>query len=280
MDAALAEFIQWIEDGVPVLPATATELARMEREQDHVSANQLAATILRDPLMTLRVLRFLQNHRTRSQTADITTIAHALMMLGQARFFREFDHLGVLDESIGRDAAASVRARELLSQSRLAALFARDWALHRHDIDPEEVMVAALMHGIPDILITLRSAILGSAPSAWHELRGVLLAQLNLPRLIHQLTDEAPSHDSRLLNVRLACRLARHCSEGWDQARIADDLDSVHRVLHISVAELWERVRRILLQAAREWRTYDVRPAAAYLPMAWDASDGTASAMP
>ena len=126
MNAQLAELIQAVERGVPVLRATAVELDRMEREQERISANALSAAILRDPLMSLRVLRFLQSHRTRSQTADITTIAHALMMLGMARFFREFAALPILEDEPGLSADAAAVARAALSRSRLAALLAAD----------------------------------------------------------------------------------------------------------------------------------------------------------
>ena len=86
----LDRLMQLGETGVPVLRATVMELSRLEQAQDCISSNDLASVVLRDPLMTLRVLRYLCAHRTRSQTQDITTIAHALLMLGMARFFREF----------------------------------------------------------------------------------------------------------------------------------------------------------------------------------------------
>ena len=278
-NATLADLVQWVEGGVPVLRATATALTRMAAEQEGVSANAVSTTILRDPLMTLRVLRFLQSHRTRSQTADITTIAHALMMLGLTRFFREFAELSVLPEPPSASATPVLRAYELMSQARLAAWIARDWAVQRHDIDPDEVMVAALVYDIDILLMTLyRGATELETDAHEHaQQRERLLQQLGVPGAIRELTERAQSHDPRLLNVRLACRLAMHCSKGWQQAAIDEDLADAHRLLRISVAELWERVRRALLQAAREWRTYGVRPAAAYLPMVFEPAGASAA---
>ena len=117
----LAELLKSVEAGVPVLRTTAIELERMERDQDRISGNALSAAILRDPFMTLRVLRFLQSHRTRSQTADITTIAHALMMLGQARFFREFRKLPILDMELKSHLGALASIQAGMSRARLAA---------------------------------------------------------------------------------------------------------------------------------------------------------------
>ena len=267
--AFLAELAHSVEAGVPVLRATAAELARMEADQERLSANALSAAILRDPLMTLRVLRFLQSHRTRSQTADITTIAHAIMMMGQARFFREFSTLVVLEDQqhLGREAICAAQAA--MSQARLAALLARDWAMYRRDMDPEEVMVAALMHDITALLCLLRwpdSAELVPVPISG-ELRSQLFARLGLPGLIRELTEDEQVDNPRVLTVRHAGELARHCALGWHDPAIGADLESVQRLLHVSAPELWERVRRVVLQAAQEWRIYGVPPAAAYLPM-------------
>jgi hypothetical protein len=263
---SLAELMQSVEAGVPVLRATANELARMERDQDRISGNALSGAILRDPLMTLRVLRFLQSHRTRSQTADITTIAHAIMMLGQARFFREFSPMPILEDRADLGPSTLVRVRAAMSQSRLAALFARDWAVHRHDLDPEEVMVAALLHDVAELLVLLWGREAAPA-STLAPLRAPLFQSLDLPGLIRHLTEADESHNSRVLVVRLACDLARRCSLGWHGEAIAHNLAQTQKLLHISAPELWERVRRVALQAAREWTLYEVRPAAYYLLM-------------
>jgi hypothetical protein len=273
--AALAELLlQPVEAGVPVLRATALELERLERDQDRIAGNALAAAILRDPLMALRVLRFLQGHRSRSQTADITTMAHAIMMLGQARFFREFAQLPLLETQLKPYPETLERMRAALSRARLASLFARDWAMHRHDMDPEEVMVAALMHDIVDVLVMLRWPAARDEPSsaALTALRPRVLDRLGLPGLIRDLAQDGNEHDARVLNVRYACELAAHCARGWFEPAIADDLAHAQRLLHVSPPEIWERVRRVVLQAARDWTYYRVRPAASYLPLLPDAA--------
>src|SRR5262245_5889017 len=99
-ERALDRLLALGESGVPVLRATVEELARLERAQERISSGELATAILRDPLMTLRVLNYLYRHRTRSQTHDITTIAHAIMMLGLGRFFREFDALPAIEDAL------------------------------------------------------------------------------------------------------------------------------------------------------------------------------------
>lgn len=257
------------EDDVPVLRATAAELARLERDQDRIAGGQLANAILRDPLMTLRVLRFLQQHRTRSQTADITTIAHALMMLGVARFFREFRGPPVLEQRLAAHAPAVERIRQTMSEARLASLFARDWAVQRHDIDPEEVMVAALLHDAAEIawLCADPRRASGTVPVLPPEVRHRFFAHWGLPRILAGLLEPHAQRQPRELNVTLACELARACAHGWHGEALGLALGRAQRLLHLSAPELWERVRRIALQAARDWRVYGVYPAARLLPL-------------
>ena len=252
-------------DGVPVLRVTALEIARIGAAQDHLATNSISAAILRDPLMTLRVLRFLYAHRTRSQTADITTMAHAIFMLGQARFFREFEVLPLIEDVCAGAALAALRA--LMSRARLAALLARDWAVQRHDVDPEEVMVAALLHDMPELLLALQGE---AAPEVSAAQRAELFARLDVPGLVAELNTDQPAHSPRVVNVHLACQLARHCHGGWPAAAIAADLAELQRFLRTSEPQAWERVRRPVLAAAAEWRYYAAAPAAASLPFIAD----------
>jgi hypothetical protein len=254
--------------GIPILRVTALELRRLEAAQERISSTELSNVILRDPLLTLRVLSFLYSHRTRSQTHDITTIAHALMMLGLARFFREFRDPPTIDDALVHAPASIVALYAAASRARLASLFARDWAAQRHDQDAEEVMVAALVH---DITEPLTLCAWPDAPpqfgAAEHsELRGLLFSRLGLPGLLGELTADSDTPAPRVLNVALACALARACAEGWQEVRVTAALERVQQFLHVPGYEVWDRVRRVLLQAAREWRTYQIRPAAAYLP--------------
>lgn len=265
----LDRLLQLAAAGVPVLRTTAHELQRLEAAQEQMASNELVTVILRDPLMALRVLSFLSCHRTRSQTHDITTITHAIMMLGLARFFREFKELPTIDDALAHATAAITALCAAASRARLASLFARDWAVQRHDIDPEEVMVGALVHDITEPLILCGSPTAAPELSAGGHsvLRAALFARLGLPGLLAELTADAEAPPPRVQNVTLACALARCCADGWNAPGLEPELARIQRFLHISAAEVWDRIRRVAIQAAREWRTYQIRPAAAYLPM-------------
>ena len=267
--SALDRLLALGESGFPVLRATIDALARMELAQEQLASHELAQAILRDPLMTLRVLHYLYRHRTRSQTHDITTIAHAIMMLGLQRFFREFHALPAIEDVLVDCPETLTGVHAAASRMRMASLLARDWATQRHDIDPEEVMVAALVHDVMELLVACawRSDPPALTTEQSDALRAALFARLGLPGLLAELTCEGEILPPRVLNVSLACALARCCAAGWNESCLDETLARVRRVLHISEVELWARVRKVALQAAREWRFYSTRPAAAYLPM-------------
>jgi HD-like signal output (HDOD) protein len=270
-DAVLPALLRAADCELPVLRATVADLARLEAMQERVPSNTLAATILRDPFLTLRVLRFMAQHRTRRQTADITTIAHAVMMLGQERFFRAFEKLPVLEQQV--DGERLQRLLELASRARLAALLARDWAGSRHDVEPEEVMVAALLHTIPESLALLSGSTLAQTDDDHAALCGPLMRALAVTGLPSQMYERIDAPDVRRWNAQLACRLARHLCEGWAREAVAAGLAELQRLLRGSETQAWERVRRPLLVAAREWHYYGVPPAAANMLLAASESD-------
>jgi hypothetical protein len=270
-EALLPRLLRAADPDLPVLPATRAELARLSAMQERVTQQALAALVLRDPFFTLRVLRYLAHNRTRSQTADITTVGHALMMLGHARFFQLFGDVSSFETlAEGTEPTAVMR---LASRARLAALLARDWAAARNDVEPEEVMVAALLHPIPEVLAAVAGEPMPDSCEQRTALREALFAQLAVPGLAAPVREPSPAPDPRRWNVRLACRLARHISAGWPRAAVAADLQELQRFLRTSEPQAWERVRKPLLAAAREWHYYGVVPAAAHMPLVFEDSD-------
>src|SRR5215467_6121477 len=85
---------------LPVLRRTIAELERFRADEDKVSCPQLSAAILHDPIMTLKLLRYLQAHRAKRQAVDITTIDHAMMMLGLTPFFEHFSELSAFEDRL------------------------------------------------------------------------------------------------------------------------------------------------------------------------------------
>ena len=274
---------QWVEmlerASLPVLARTVDELARLRENEDKITTRHIANVVLHDPFMTVRVLQYLQQHRTKRQSSEITTIAHALMMLGLTPFFAHFGDEQKLEEKLARDPQALTGALTVMSRARLAALYAGDWARVRNDVDPEEVMVAALLHDLAEMMLwcfapelaleiagrqrqdrTLRSetaqiAVLGFSLV---DLQLELVKAWHLPELLHVLMDDHHVNNPRVLNVVQAAAVARHSARSWSDPALAYDYAVVGRLLRLSALTVENRVIDVTQAAAHEWEWYGV----------------------
>lgn len=252
---------------IPVLKKTARELARLRENEENVTGRQLAGVILQDPLMALRVLAYIEATRRRSQTADITTIDRAVMMIGITPFFAKFENLPQVEDGLKDQPQALIGLLRVIARARQASLFARDWAVQRHDLDVEEVTIAALLHDSAEILLwcfapslmlgiralqtenrSLRSAaaqktVLGIQIT---DLQIALAKAWRLPELLLSLMDDNHAEHPRVRNVIHAVNLARHSANGWNDPAIPDDLANIAKLLGMSEAMLMERLRRLV----------------------------------
>lgn len=252
---------------IPVLKRTARELTRLRENEENVTGRQVAGVILQDPLMTLRVLAYIEATRRTNQTADITTIDRAVMMIGITPFFAKFDGLPQVEDSLKEQPQALIGLLRVIARARQAAMFARDWAVLRHDLDIDEVIIAALLHDCAEILLwcfaptlmltvrtlqsenpRLRSAaaqqtVLGIRGT---ELQLALAKAWRLPELLLSLMDDTHVEHPRARNVIHAVNLARHSANGWDDPAIPDDITEISKLLGISGASLMERLRRLV----------------------------------
>ncbi|MDD5329409.1 MAG: HDOD domain-containing protein [Sulfuricella sp.] len=273
---------------LPVLRRTATELALLHEKEDDLNGRELAGVILRDPIMTLKVLRFLQANRGKSQITDITTISRAIMMIGTTPFFKQFSQQPLIEDSLADYPEARAGMMQVMSRAHHAALYALDWSVLRHDIDTDEVVIAALLRDLAEMLLwcfapepmleirrkmrqdpTLRSAAAQQQVLGFRliELQLALATAWHLPNLLLSLMDEAQAAMPRTRCVTLAVALARHSANGWLDAALPDDCKAIHDFLKIPQDEAWSRIRHATLQAAQGWDWYGVPPAAAWLPM-------------
>lgn len=247
----------------PVLRHTVQELDELRADAERVNGRVLASVILQDPMMTLRVLEYLERHRRKSQNADITTIERALMMIGVDPFFREFQNLPLVEDALKPYPQALLGLLKVVSRGRKASHWAREWAVIRHDLDVDEITVATLLHDTAEILMwcfapslalkvrerqaadrTLRSAT--AQREAYnidlHSLQLALVKAWHLPTLLATLMDSGHAEHPRVRNVKLAVDLARHSANGWNDAAIPDDLAAVLDLLHISRETLLKKL--------------------------------------
>lgn len=259
IDSALPDIDAWVryfsEADIPVLRHTVHELEKLRENAENVNGRVLAGIILHDPLMTLRVLAYIEKNRPKRQTTDITTIERALMMIGIDPFFRDFQNLPLVEEQLKAHPKSLVGVLKVVSRARKAAHWARDWAIIRHDLDVDEITVAALLYDLAEILmwafaptlaVKVRDAQAADrsrrSVDVQTEIYGVPLYQIkdgltkawHLPELLNLLMDQSNAENPRVRNVKLAIDLARHSANGWDDAALPDDFTAIEELIHIS----------------------------------------------
>jgi len=140
MTAASAKaFVASIDiDTLPVFARTIAELAKLSPRGERAPLPELTEVVLHDPLLTLRLLAAVNNRRSRLG-AEITTVEHAIMMMGVQPFFQRFSRLVSVEDHLRSKPAALLALRRTASRAHHAAYQARDWAIYRADIESEEV---------------------------------------------------------------------------------------------------------------------------------------------
>lgn len=247
----------------PVLRKTERELAALREDEERLSARQIAGVVLDDPLMALKLLIHLQRNRGRMQNHDITTIERAIMMLGVTPFFDRFGTLVTVEDQLAQHPKGLISVLRVIARAKRASSYARDWALLRHDIDVDEITVAALLHEVgeilsgcfaPDLLQHAHSLLranpgMRSATAqrtalgvSLHELQLALVREYELPQLLVTLMEGSQSDNPRVRTVSLACDLARHAANGWDDPALPDDVRGGTELLRMSPAHFMDRI--------------------------------------
>jgi hypothetical protein len=264
----LAQWVRLFEPArLPILASTAEELDVLRLNEDTVDAHFLAEVVASDPLMTLKLLAHVAHMRRGRGGSDTETVTEALVMLGISPFFKAFGpQAATVESQLAEQPAALAGFQEVLRRSRRAARFAIGFAVHRMDYDAPVIHEAALLHDFAELLLWLRAPSLALQITQRQQLdtalrsataqRDVLNIELNelehalmlawrLPALLVQITNEqGPSASLQMRNVQLAIRVARHSSQGWDNAALPDDVHDIGELLSMSP----EAVQRLLLE--------------------------------
>ena len=244
---------------LPVLKQTARELAELRADDNKLNTSSVSEVIARDPIMTVKLLRYLQQHKHKKQTAEISQIEQALMMLGIEPFFNKIPYDLLIESMLGPHIAALPPTLRAIHRAHRASEYAKDWAVRLRDLHYEEVRIAALLHDIAEILMwcfapgamleirnaqqkdkTLRShdvqqQVLGCTLL---ELQRELVARWGLPQLLSTLMNDACANQPRVRNVVLAVNLARHSANGWDDAALPDDFTEIGELLRMPAEEV------------------------------------------
>jgi len=255
----------------PVLASTVKEIAQLRYREELLTGRDLSHILLRDPLMTLKVLRFSQSRLTRRQPTQVTTVEHALMMHGVATFFREMKDVVALEEQLASHPEALDGALRVITRAVHAGSIARNFSALRHDTDTDEVQTSALLHDLAELLLWcaaprtalqiehmvahqrgLRSATAQKACLGFTlaDLQLALASEWKLPDLLLTLMDDAHASHPRALTVSMSVSLARHCANGWYDPALPSDYAVIQKVVNMQPETIQRWINQSTLQAA------------------------------
>ena len=259
--ATCVDFLSKAE--MPILRQTVRKLEEARQNIDKVSGRDITAIVLQDPLMAVRVLAYIQPFRGKHLRSDITTIANAVMMLGIEPFFKKFEAPTTIETLLKGEPQALLGVLQVVRRVQRASHYAHDWAFERHDMNIEEVALAALLHDLAEILLwcfapkmaieirdrlqadkSLRSVTAQEQVLGFRlfDLQSALCHAWHLPELLNMLMDDTNAQLPRVQNVRLAVNLARHSITDWNNAALPDDFAAIEKLLHINRETLLSRL--------------------------------------
>ncbi|MCL2525228.1 MAG: HDOD domain-containing protein [Betaproteobacteria bacterium] len=267
LDHPLPDTDAWVllfsNNSLPVLRVTRRHLDEMRADLDRVDTRELAHLILQDPIMTVRVLAYIQPFHGRSLQHDIATVASALVMSGVAPFFRRFVELPTIEDMLKDSPRALLSVLQIIRRAQRAADYAQDWAIRRQDLGMEEIRIAALLHDLAEILVYCFAPRLGLAIQAqqkadadlrsadaqrrtlgleFQDIQTALCKTWHLPSLLQTLIDDSLADQPRVRNVTLAVRLARHSATGWDNPALPDDYSDIGGLLNLTPDAIRQRL--------------------------------------
>jgi HD-like signal output (HDOD) protein len=255
------DFIKQVE--IPVLKQTAREIARLQEDEDKLSARALTGVILNDPMMVFKVLCYSQTHKGRHQLQDLLQVEQAILMMGTTTFFNNLTPGLLVEDTLKDNLTALTHLLRRIRRAHRAARFAGDWATHLADLHAEELCIAALLHDLSEMLMwcfapekmntifdmqkadkTLRSQAVQEKVLGFklHDMQNELVEVFKLPPLLKQLMHDESANEHRVKNVLLAVNLARHSANGWDDAALPDDYTDIAEFLRVDV----ERAKLII----------------------------------
>lgn len=259
----------WVEAlaraDIPVLRSTSRELSSIAaQDDDNLNPRDVAATVLRDPLMTARLYLHAQKTTGSRHLAEVTTVDRMIVMLGLPPFLRAFSGLPTVEERLRHNVAALSGLIRVVQRAHRASRFAGIFAAWRNDIGFEEIMVSATLHDLAEMLVwifaptlalemrrrldadsTLRSAVAQEAVlgTRLQDLQLELARRWRLPTLLTSLMDDAHADHARVRNVTIAVNIARHSMRGWDNAALPDDYVEAANLLSTTPEHVIELIR-------------------------------------
>ena len=239
----------------PMLRRTRNAIAKAWQQPERVDANMLTGIVLRDPLMTLRILAHVNVSRPSRVVTAPETVCASILVIGLNAFRRLVDDTPLLEDLLTGEREVRQRFAALFRRARRAGRIGLALASECQDPDATLVYEAALIHDVCEMLIWIvdrqtgrrlaQARRSGTADPAIGQraVLGCSLIEIAVPLMrIWQLPSALTSAtgaghaDSRTSRIaRIAIRFAEHVEHGWSHPAILDDLKELASLTNLSL---------------------------------------------
>ncbi|WP_018866482.1 MULTISPECIES: HDOD domain-containing protein [unclassified Thioalkalivibrio] len=273
-EAARLAALEW-----PILEASDAVFADPDALVNR-SLRELARYAERDPGLSLRLVRR-ANASRRGLRQEVHSVGDAISMLGLENVHREAAEAPRVADVVTRPQAY----RELAAQSRLAAMIAGEIAHKRHDTEPGEVALAALLNqlgllallaeGEPRLDRLLEMLELSALPDeasyaalgyATDDLSRAMAEQMALPELVQGTLRAVNAVHHRAYEVMVASAVAWQVFRGMDTARGDRDLGLLAGLMGLTDKEAADRVGAVIERFNEDVAVYQRAPLDPQIP--------------
>lgn len=267
---------------LPALPGSVASLSRLVSDEN-VKMWRLAQIAEKDPGLCVALLRRVNAGGQKRLRTEVTTIEHAMMMLGLGQL-RSLPHSIPLIDKVG-EPEGRANAMRLMARSYHAGHQAREMARLRKDIEPDEIFLPAMLHHLSEILLWLH------APAKMKQIEELtsrqqmepeeaqyvvlgfgldhltldLARRWGLPSMMQESLKSESAQQSRVYGIVLAVQLARASELGWYRHHTTQVLEHIANHLGTNFGEAAAYIHRFAAEAAQQTDLYPDTPAAALL---------------
>ena len=248
---------------LPVRASTRRALAQV-LANDQSPRGRIAAVVMADPALALRVLQRANTVEHRHFRFEIVALQDAIHMLG-THTLAELERQAPLAEE-ALDAKRLAYYQHGCGRALLAALLAQDWAELDRDRVPTEIALAALLNHLGELYLLARGdarisrylEMMEHLDVLPHEAEYVTLSlslealgyelavNWGLPEMVRESMRARNARHLRPLCVMLATQIARHASSGWRRPGQLVDLSLTAEILELDLGSLCDRIDRVL----------------------------------
>jgi len=271
------------EQELPIFGRTAEQIRDLT-DSERAAVAELAEAILRDQGMTAKLLRIANSVIFNTAGTQITTVSRAIVMLGFDMVRQIALSVAFVDAFLGGHARERVQ-REM-ARAFHAAVQARWLAARRHDAQPEEVFIAALLYRFGELAfwcfageagegldeaLRRNPQFPGDTEQAMlgfrlHQLTAALTRDWRVSPLLQSVLNGGYAKRSREQAVVLAYRLAEGAEDGWNTERAQARLKDVADFLQVPAGEIGDAVLKNAAEAAAVAEWYGADDAARLIP--------------